>query len=363
MTDRVARLRQQSLDQTPTLSTERAELMTAFYAAAPAAPLPILRALSFQYLMERKALCILPGELIVGERGPEPKATPTYPELCCHTLEDLDILDSREKISFAVGRHARDAYRDTVIPYWRERSMRHRMFQELPDAWKHAYEAGVFTEFMEQRAPGHTVADGKIYEIGLSGLQAEVDRELAALDDLNDLRAYDKRQQLKGMRMAADAVILFARRHAAEAARLAADETDPARRAELEQVASICAHVPEHPARTFWEALQAYWFVHLGVITELNTWDSFCPGRLDQHLYPYYKREIAAGALTRERAKELLQCFWVKFNNQPAPPKVGVTAAESGTYTDFSNISNGGLKADGSDGVNTAATASTTSRT
>jgi formate C-acetyltransferase len=352
MTERVARLRQASLDRKPTLSSERAELMTAFYREAPSAPPPILRALSFQYLMERKAICLQPGELIVGERGPAPKATPTYPELCCHTLEDLDILDSRDKISFAVDRHARDAYRDTVIPYWRERSMRHRMFQELPDAWKHAYDAGVFTEFMEQRAPGHTVTDGKIYEKGLCGLQADIDRELAALDDLHDLEAYDKRQQLKGMRMAADAVIHFARRHAEEAARLAAAEADPARKAELEQVAATCARVPEHPARTFREALQSYWFVHLGVITELNTWDSFCPGRLDQHLYPYYKREIEAGTLTREQARELLQCFWVKFNNQPAPPKVGVTAAESGTYTDFANISTGGLKADGSDGVN-----------
>lgn len=352
MTERVTRLRQQSLDRKPTLSSERAELMTAFYREAPAAPLPILRALSFQYLMDRKALYIEPGELIVGERGPAPKATPTYPELCCHTLEDLDILDSREKISFAIDQQARDAYRDDVIPYWRERSMRHRMFGELPDAWKHAYEAGIFTEFMEQRAPGHTVADGKIYEKGLSGLQAGIDRELAAIDDLHDLEAYDKRQQLKGMRLAADAVIRFARRHAEDAARLAAAEADPVRKAELEQIAANCAWVPEHPARTFWEALQTYWFVHLGVITELNTWDSFCPGRLDQHLYPYYKREIEAGTLTRERAKELLQCFWVKFNNQPAPPKVGVTAAESGTYTDFSNICNGGLKADGSDGVN-----------
>jgi formate C-acetyltransferase len=352
MTERVARLRQESLDRKPTLSSERAELMTAFYRDAPAAPLPVLRALSFQYLTANKAIAILPGELIVGERGPSPKATPTYPELCCHTLEDLDILHSREKISFAVDQGARDAYRDTVIPYWRERSMRHRMFQELPDAWKHAYEAGVFTEFMEQRAPGHTVADGKIYEKGIGGLQADIDGALAALDDLNDLEAYDKRQQLKGMRLAADAVITLARRHAAEARRLAVAEADPVRRAELEQIAANCDWVPERPARTFWEALQSYWFVHLGVITELNTWDSFCPGRLDQHLYPYYRRELEAGTLTRERAKELLQCFWVKFNNQPAPPKVGVTAAESGTYTDFANISNGGLKADGSDGVN-----------
>src|SRR5512135_1279949 len=208
MTERVARLRQASLDCRPTLSTERAELMTAFYREAPAASLPILRALSLGYLMERKALCILPGELIVGERGPAPKATPTYPELCCHSLEDLDILDSREKIAFAVDDRAREAYRDSVIPFWRERSMRDRMFRELPDAWKHAYEAGIFTEFMEQRAPGHTVADGKIYARGLAGLQADIDRELAALDDLHDLDAYDKRQQLKGMRLAADAVIL-----------------------------------------------------------------------------------------------------------------------------------------------------------
>ncbi len=257
MTERVARLRQESLNRKPTLSSERAELMTAFYRDAPAEPLPILRARSFQYLAANKALCILPGELIVGERGPAPKATPTYPELCCHTLVDLDMLDSREKISFAVDQRARDAYRDEVIPYWRERSMRHRMFLELPDAWKHAYEAGVFTEFMEQRAPGHTVADGKIYEKGLGGLQADIDRELAALDDLHDLEAYDKRQQLKGMRLAADAVITFARRHADEAARLAAAESDPARKAELEQIAANCAWVPERPARTFWEALQS----------------------------------------------------------------------------------------------------------
>jgi formate C-acetyltransferase len=352
MTDRVARLRQASLATKPTLSSERAELMTEFYRNAPAVPLPVLRAMSLQHLVDRKALHIEPGELIVGERGPRPKATPTYPELCCHSLEDLDILDTREKISFDVDQHARDAYHDVVIPYWRERSMRHRMFEELPEEWKAAYEAGVFTEFMEQRAPGHTASDDKIYRKGLAGLQADIDAQLDALDDLHDPEAYDKRQQLKAMRMAADAVIRLAHRYGAEAAAVAAAETDPVRKSELEQIAANCAWVPEHPARTFWEALQAYWFMHLGVIIELNTWDSFCPGRLDQHLYPYYRREIDAGTLTRERAKELLQCFWVKFNNQPAPPKVGVTAAESGTYTDFANIGSGGLKADGSDAVN-----------
>ena len=98
--------------------------------------------------------------------------------------------------------------------------------------------------------------------------------------------------------------------------------------------------------------LQHYWFIHLGVVTELNPWDSFNPGRLDQHLYPYYKAETEAGTLTRDQATELLESFWVKFNNHPAPPKVGITAQESNTYTDFSLINVGGLKTNGDDAVN-----------
>jgi formate C-acetyltransferase len=103
---------------------------------------------------------------------------------------------------------------------------------------------------------------------------------------------------------------------------------DVLRKAELEKIAEICSFVPAHAPRNFWEALQAYWFVHLGVITELNTWDAFSLGRLDQHLYPFYKKGLAEGTLTEEQAKELLQCFWVKFNNQPAPPKVNWGSSE-----------------------------------
>ncbi len=152
--------------------------------------------------------------------------------------------------------------------------------------------------------------------------------------------------------MAADAAIVFARRHAELAREMAAAEADPERRAELERIAEVCDRVPAHAPRDFHEALQAYWFYHLGVITELNGWDAFNPGHLDQHLGPFYERGLADGSLTRDRAKELLGCFFVKFNNHPAPPKVGVTAAESGTYTDFANINIGGLTRDGDDGVN-----------
>ncbi len=351
-TPRVAALRQQSLDAVPTISAERAVLMTEAYRRHDGLlSAPLRRALAFRYVMEHRTIVIGEGELIVGEKGPAPKATPTYPELCCHTLSDLDILDSREKTPFKVSPETREIYEKQIIPFWRGKTMRERLFAEMTDEWLAAYEAGIFTEFMEQRAPGHTVLDDKIYRRGLRDFQADIDASLAKLDYATDRDAYARGEELKAMRIAADAVIRFAERHADRALELAAAAADPQRKAELEHIAEVCARVPAHAPRDFWEALQAYWFVHLGVTTELNTWDAFCPGHLDRHLEPFYRRGLADGTLTRDAAEELLQCFWIKFNNQPAPPKVGVTAAESGTYTDFAQINAGGIMADGSDGV------------
>jgi len=354
MNERIRKLREQSVKTKPYISSERAELITQFYQSD--VPLresvPVTRALAFKHLMATKTIHLGAGELIVGEKGHAPKATPTYPELCCHSLADLDILDSREKTSFTVSPQVRKVYEETIIPFWQGRTMRDRIFHEMTDEWKATYEAGIFTEFMEQRSPGHTVLDGKIYRKGMVDFKRDIQYSLDALDYLNDPQAYAKQEELKAMLIGADALIVFARRHADKARDLASKETDPQRKSELEQIAEVCSHVPAHAPRDFQEALQYYWFVHLGVTTELNPWDSFNPGRLDQHLCPFYEKGIEEGTLTPERAKELLECFWIKFNNQPAPPKVGVTAAESGTYTDFAQINTGGLKEDGSDGVN-----------
>jgi len=122
MTDRVRRIRQQSLDTKETLSSERAELLTEFHekhALHFSVSTPVQRAMAFAYLMEHKTISIGEGELIVGEKGPAPKAAPTYPELCCHSLDDLDILDSRPKISFKVSPDTRQAYQDRIIPFWK----------------------------------------------------------------------------------------------------------------------------------------------------------------------------------------------------------------------------------------------------
>ncbi|MBN2556394.1 MAG: glycyl radical protein [Anaerolineales bacterium] len=351
MTDRVKHLREQSLAAQPALSPERAMLLTAYTRESREVSPPIQRAKAFRYLLEHKAICINPGELIVGEKGPAPKAAPTYPELCCHSMTDLNILNTREKIPFSVDGATFDIYERELIPFWKGRTMRERIFAAMSDEWKAAYEAGVFTEFMEQRSPGHTVLDDKIYHRGMLDFKKDIQQALTSLDHTaTDEGA--RRDQLTAMDICADAIICYAERHAEAASRLAAHEVDPARKTELGRIATVCRRVPAHAPRDYYEALQSYWFIHLGVTIELNPWDAFNPGRLDQHLLPFYRQGLEEGTLSREQAEELLQCFWIKFNNQPAPPKVGVTAAESSTYTDFAQINTGGLKADGTDAVN-----------
>jgi trans-4-hydroxy-L-proline dehydratase len=353
MTPRTEALRRQSLDTRPSISPERALLLTEFYEANYGRhAVPVLRARAFLHLCRHKTLYLGSDELIVGERGPAPKAVPTYPELTCHSVEDLEILNSRPKTHYDVDPDTINLYRERIIPYWRGRSMRDLIFERLPAPWKEAYAAGIFTEFMEQRAPGHTVLDDKIYSRGLLDFKRQIAAARDSLDFLADPHACDKQEALQSFDIACDAVILFAERHSTLARELAAKEPRPQRRAELLQIAETCSRVPALPPRNFREALQAYWFCHLGVITELNGWDSFNPGHLDQHLLPFYQRDLANGTLTEAEARELLECFFIKFNNHPAPPKVGVTAAESGTYTDFANINIGGLLRDGTDGSN-----------
>lgn len=354
MNKRVAGLRQKSLRAVPRISRERAVLLTDFYQSAKADTVssPVRRALAFKHILENKKIYMDPDELIVGERGPAPQATPTYPEITAHSLEDLEMLDKRPKISFKVSPETKNIYKEKVIPYWRGRSMRDRIFKQMSTEWKDAYEAGIFTEFMEQRAPGHTVLDDKIYKKGFMDFKEDIKRNLCHLDFLHDPQAYHKKEELEAMDICADALIRYAERHAEKAETLQKEERDGKRRENLGKIAEVCRKVPANRPESFREALQYYWFVHLGVITEYNTWDSFNPGRLDQHLYPFYKKGLEEGALDREKARELLQAFWIKFNNQPAPPKVGVTAEESGTYTDFALINLGGVREDGSDGVN-----------
>ena len=353
MNERIKRLRQQNFDTPTTLSIERALIETAFYKENYGTmPIAVLRAKNFYEICKKKTLYIGDDELIVGERGPLPKAVPTFPELTCHSVEDLHTLNERELQRYTISQEDIDTYEREVIPYWKGKTQRERIFNHVSKEWEEAYHAGVFTEFMEQRAAGHTAMDGKMYHEGLLDLKARIEKKIASLDYIYDPEATDKQQELEAMAISCDAAILFAERHAELAEQMAAKEQNPQRKAELEKIADVCHWVPAHAPRDLWEAIQMYWFVHLGTVTELNGWDSMNPGHIDQHLFPFYQKGIADGTLTRDKAKELISCLWIKFNNQPAPPKVGVTALESGTYNDFTNINIGGVDRNGNSATN-----------
>lgn len=353
-TERTKILRQESVTTQPSVSLERALLETEFYQKNYGnIEIPVLRALNFKNLMEKRKLYIGEYELIVGEKSEGPQVVPTFPELCAHTVEDMTIMDSRKYINFKVNDKDKEVQAEKIIPYWEGKSTRDKILESMTPEWKDCYAAGMFTEFMEQRAPGHTVADGKIYQKGFLDFKKEIEEEIDKLDFLNDKDAYDKKAQLEGMVISCDAIMIYGQRYATYARELAVKEKNPQRREELLWIAGNCDVVPANKPETFAQALQMYWFVHIGITTELNTWDAFSPGKIDQYLYPFYKKEVTDGSMNYDKARELLECFWIKFNNQPAPPKVGITLKESATYTDFANINTGGIDPiTGENGVN-----------
>ncbi len=352
MNDRIKSLREKSLNAVESLTAERALLITSFYKGKEAQGLstPVLRARAFQHILANKELFFDEEELITGERGPGPKITPTYPEICLHSIEDLEILDSRPKVSFKVNKGVKKAYQDIIIPFWNGKSNRERIMNSMTPQWKSAYQSGIFTEFQEQRAPGHTALGIKGFKTGLKQYIHEIEEIRSSFGQ--DANSNAKLEQLEGMRIAAEAMVMYARRISKMLKSKASQIDDETKKAEILELSRICGKVPFEAPETFHEALQHYWFLHLGVITEVNPWDSFNPGRLDQHLYPFYMADIETGRINEEKARELLQAFWIKFNNHPAPPKVGVTALESNTYTDFCLINLGGLTPEGKDAVN-----------
>src|SRR5664280_356947 len=354
LSERVKKLRDQSLNAVEKISAERALLITRFYKSDDARELsaPLKRARAFEYLLKNKKICINEGELIVGERGPAPKETPTYPEISLHSLNDLEILNSREKVAFRVDEEVKNIYEKEIIPFWAGKSNRDRIMSLMTPEWLNAYNAGLFTEFQEQRAPGHTVLGYRMFKKGFLAVKEEIKDAIEALNFFKDSNALEKFEELKAMDITCDAIIMYANRYAGELEKLAALEKDKVRKGELLKMSAVCQKVPANAPETVHEMLQHYWFIHLGVITELNPWDSFNPGRLDQHLYPVYKKQIESGTLSSDELDDLLGCFWVKFNNHPSPPKMGVTASESNTYTDFCLINLGGVKPDGTDAVN-----------
>lgn len=205
MNERIRKLRKQSLETEPHIYMERANLETdAYMLYEGSVSVPELRALSFKYFMEHKTLCINDGELIVGEKGDGPQAAPSFPELCCHTVEDMKIMNARDLIYFRVTEEDLKLQEEKIIPFWEKRSVRHKILANMTEEWKNAYAAGIFTEFMEQRGPGHTVGSEKIYKKGFLDYKNDIIEARNNLDFLNDKEAFDKKSQLNAMEICCD---------------------------------------------------------------------------------------------------------------------------------------------------------------
>lgn len=353
MNERIQRLREQSVTTPVHIDLERAKIETDFYKENDGKySVPVMRAMTLKEYFSKKTLYFGDDELILGEKGKNPQASPTFPELCCHSEEDMKVMSERKLVSFHTTEEDRKLQAAEIIPFWKGRTIREKLLSRMTPEWHDCYEAGIFTEFMEQRGPGHTCGGEQVFTTGYLDYKEKIKKTMDALDWMNDPEASDKMEELKAMDICCDAVIILGERYHEMAVEKAAAETDPKRKAELEQIAKNLEVVPAHKPQTFWQAIQMYWFTHLAVTTELNPWDAFSPGRLDQHLNPYYEADVEAGILDDEHALELLECLWVKFYNQPAPVKVGITLKESATYTDFANINTGGVTPEGKNGVN-----------
>lgn len=353
MNERIQRLREQSVTTPVHIDLERAKIETDFYKENDGKySVPVMRAMTLKEYFSKKTLYFGDDELILGEKGKNPQASPTFPELCCHSEEDMKVMSERKLVSFHTTEEDRKLQAAEIIPFWKGRTIREKLLSRMTPEWHDCYEAGIFTEFMEQRGPGHTCGGEQVFTTGYLDYKEKIKKTMDALDWMNDPEASDKMEELKAMDICCDAVIILGERYHEMAVEKAAAETDPKRKAELDQIAKNLEVVPAHKPQTFWQAIQLYWFTHLAVTTELNPWDAFSPGRLDQHLNPYYEADVEAGILDDEHALELLECLWVKFYNQPAPVKVGITLKESATYTDFANINTGGVTPEGKNGVN-----------
>ena len=335
----------------PEVFAERAVLATEAYTQTEGLPILVRRAKMMWHILNEITVLIRDGELIVGCKTPAILGSPLYPEVASAWVEEeLDTIALREEAPFYLSDETKETLRAEVFDYWRGKQVYNRIMEVLPAEIQQATDEGLFFHYYLNRSIGHITVDyERVLKKGFLGLKAEVEDELKKID-------YEKRGCLKkihllqAMSLCCDAAIRFAERYAEEAERLAAAESDPDRCAELERIAEICRWVPAHPARTFQEALQSFWYVHLILNLETNSY-AIGPGRFDQYMYPYYRADIDAGRLTRAQASELLACLWIKFNELTVV-KEGGTAKASTTYNDFQNLNLGGQTNEGQDATN-----------
>ncbi len=348
-TPRAERIKERFLAITPEICVERAKLITASYKETEAEPIYIRRAKALDKILTEMTIFIQEDELIVGNQATKPRSSPIFPEFSCKWLEDeLDRLEKRSGDVFLISEEKKQTLRE-LFAYWDGKTTNERAAALMTQEAKDAQTGGVFTVgnyFFN--GVGHISVDyGQVLAVGLEGIIAEAEAEMARLD-VTDPDQLKKMHFLRAVVIANKAVIKFAERFAKEAERLAATEKNRERKAELEEIARICYKVPANPAETFWEALQSFWFVQLTIQLESNG-HSISPMRFDQYMYPYYR--ASEDKMSMEDLQELLDLLWIKFNEINKVRDEGSTKAFGG-YPMFQNLIVGGLTRNGEDATN-----------
>jgi formate C-acetyltransferase len=353
VSERVRQLRESCINKEPAMCPERAVIITEAYKEHEDKQINLKRALAVAKVLDEMSVHILDGELIAGNHSSTPRAAPVFPEFAVSYIEEeLDEFEKRTGDRFLVSAETKKALRE-IIPYWKGRTIKERILSMLSDEILKGGQdqVGAFDdEWALENGDGHLAIDyPKLLRLGFKGLLEEIRKKLSSLD-LNDPEDFGKMYFYQSLIIIYEASIRFAHRFSDLAKKLAGESDDPKRKQELLEIARTCRRVPENPAETFWEAVQVVWFGQVILQLETNG-HSVSIGRFDQFIYPYYASDISEGRLTKEKALEILQCFWIKLASITKLRSWSQTRLNAG-HPMFQNLTIGGQKTQGEDAVN-----------
>ena len=348
---RITRLVDHLYEKMPVIESARAKLITESYQATEGEPMITRRAGPFAHILRHIPIIIRDEELIVGSSTIAPRGCQTYPEFSYQWLEDeLDTVETRSADPFYIAEETKQELRE-VHKYWKGKTTSELATSYMaPEAIK-AIEHNIFTPGNYfYNGVGHvTVKYEEVLAIGYEGIMAKAQAELDRCQ-VGDGDYARRSHFLNAVILSCQAVMEYAQRYAALAEKMAAECSDPVRRNELEVIALNCSRVPAKGAGSFYEACQSFWFVQQLIQLE-SSGHSISPGRFDQYMYPYYKKDLENGNITREFAQELMDCIWVKLNDLNKCRDAASAEGFAG-YSLFQNLIAGGQNKDGEDVTN-----------
>ncbi|MBQ9086388.1 MAG: glycyl radical protein [Clostridia bacterium] len=348
---RIAKLVDALFEKMPQIEADRAVLLTESYKSTEGEPIITRRAKAFRHILENIPITIRDNELIVGSATKAPRGCQVFPEYSFEWLEaEFDTVEKRTADPFYISEETKQTL-SQVYKYWKGKTTSELATSYMSEEAKLAIEHGMFTPGNYfYNGIGHVTVDyPKVLAVGYAGIKKEAEDALAALSR-GDADFAKRSHFLQAVIISCDAVVRYARRYSELAASMAKTTSDVRRRKELEDIAAVCREVPEYGARSFREACQSFWFVQMLLQVE-SSGHSISPGRFDQYMYPYYKKDLDEGKITREEAQELMDCIWVKLNDLN---KVRDAASAEGFagYSLFQNLITGGQDQYGKDATN-----------